>query len=92
MSIEHTAHSVTFTGSDVQVYGLITLKHGIALYLKTDGRMMPNRSYTPANMRAAVSRITGKSYARSRKGLEAAFVDVCTVLEDIRIARAEGAE
>lgn len=92
MAIEHTAHSVTFTGSDVQVYGLIVLKRAMALYLKTDGRIIANRSYTPANMRAAVSRITGKSYARSRKGLEAAHADVGSILEDIRIARAEGAE
>lgn len=46
----------------------------IGIYLKTG--MQVNRAYTPANMKRVVSEYTGKTYPRSRQGLEQAYADL----------------
>jgi hypothetical protein len=70
--------TVVITGEGIPTYAMMVVTKGIEFYLKY-GRLL-NRSYTPTNMRAYVSRYTGKSYARSRKGLEKAYVDLVEVL------------
>jgi len=66
------------TPAGIDRWYLLSLYHGIALYLKTG--MMARRGYTPTNMRAAATVQTGKQYARSRKGLIQAGRDVAPLL------------
>jgi hypothetical protein len=66
------------TPAGIDRWYLLSLYHGIALYLKTG--MMARRGYTPANMREAASNQTGKKYARSRKGLIQAGRDLAPLL------------
>lgn len=81
MPIEtHGNGGATITGNAINWFAARVLLSGLGLYLKTG--MQPNRSYTPARMRDAVSGYTGKRYARSRKGLEAAHADLATFLTD----------
>jgi len=62
---------VTFEGAaQVAAAQVIILAGALRLYLRTG--MKPNRAYTPTNMRAAASRITGVEYPRGRRGLELA--------------------
>ena len=63
----------TFVGnSGVQTYRAIVIKSGLKLYAKTG--MKPNRAYTPSNMMAVASEITGKKFkARDYAGAIAAL-------------------
>jgi hypothetical protein len=62
------------TPGQIEAFRLRVIMSAIKLYLKTG--MKANRAYTPANMRAVASQYTGKTYPRSRKGLEAALNDL----------------
>lgn len=62
------------TGDAIGGFRGVVILSAAKLYLSTG--MMANRSYTPANMRAAISQYTGKQYPRSRKGLEKAVADL----------------
>lgn len=53
---------------------LIAVKGGIKFYLKTG--MKINAAYTPKRMLEVARSFTGKKYANSRKGLEAAMADL----------------
>ena len=69
---------VTFEGAaQVGAAQVIILAGALRLYLRTG--MKPNRAYTPTNMRAAASRITGVEYPRGRKGLELASEHLDTI-------------
>lgn len=62
----------TFTGSAVNVYVALTLASALKLYAKTG--MKANRAYTPKNMIAKASQITGKKFkARDYLGAAAAL-------------------
>jgi hypothetical protein len=50
----------TFTGNAVNVFAAAAIKTALKLYAKTG--MQVNRAYTPRNMIAAASRITGKTF------------------------------
>lgn len=55
------------------------LCQAIETHLRFNGRMRLTRTATPARLRELATRITGKPYARSRKGLELALNDLrCT--------------
>jgi hypothetical protein len=57
--------AIVFSGAPaVSVYVAITLKHGLRLYAKTG--MKPNRAWTPTNMLAKASEITGKTFKRGQ--------------------------
>lgn len=65
----------TFTGEEVNVFAMITLKGALSLYAKTG--MKANRAYTPKNMRLTVEKWTGKKFrARDYAGMIAAL-DEC---------------
>lgn len=54
----------TFAGPDAtKLFAAVALRLAIDLYVKTG--MRANRAYTPTNMRAAATRITGKTYKRT---------------------------
>lgn len=62
---------------------LICVIQGIEIHLKTGGKMSLTRIATPANLRAIATEYTGKSYPRSKKGLEAALADLKKVKEEV---------
>lgn len=65
----------TFTGDEVSVFAMITLKGALSLYAKTG--MKANRAYTPKNMRLTAEKWTGKKFgARDYAGMIAAL-DEC---------------
>jgi hypothetical protein len=55
--------------------------HAMDAYLKSNGRMLLTRTATPAMMRDAAGRLTGKVYPRSRQGLIAAREDLAALIE-----------
>ena len=73
--------NVTYTGPDeVNAFVLIALKSGLKLWLKTG--MQPNRGWTRNAMIAKAASLTGKAYANSRKGAEAALADLEETIAD----------
>lgn len=50
----------TFTGEEVGVFAMITLKSALSLYAKTG--MKVNRAYTPTAMMRTASRMTGRKF------------------------------
>jgi len=83
MPIERTAGGgTTITGKAMNLWYAASIKSGIGLYLKTG--IKARRDYTPTNMRLAAGQITGKVYAKSRKGLETALADLTTLLDEVR--------
>lgn len=61
-----------FTGPQVQIVQAAVLKSAIKMYVNTG--MKVNTAYTPANMLATASKITGKAYKRGQ--LKAAWADL----------------
>ena len=72
--------TVLDTPDSIRAWQGISLKLGIRMYLRSG--MTLRRSYTPANMRASATVFTGKTYARSRKGLEQALADMTEIYPD----------
>jgi hypothetical protein len=71
MPIEtHSNGGATITGNAVNWFAVRVVLSAMTLYLRTG--MMVNRSYTPQAMRDFSTRHTGKSYPRSKKGLDTA--------------------
>lgn len=66
------------TPEQIDGFRLRVVYSAINLYLKTG--MKANRAYTPENMKRVVSEYTGKTYPRSRKGLESARDDLAQLL------------
>jgi hypothetical protein len=62
----------------IRCFNHMVVRSAIRIYLATG--MKANSSYTPANMRAYVTRQTGKSYPRSRRGLQQAYDDLNQLL------------
>lgn len=57
----------TFTGSAVNVFVALTVARALDLYRKTG--MKANRAYTPKNMMATATKVTGKKFkARDYEG------------------------
>lgn len=77
---------VTFTGEEVSVYAMITLKSALSLYAKTG--MKVNRAYTPTAMMRTASRMTGKTFkARDYAGAIAALEECIKRAKEARDAQ-----
>ena len=59
---------------DADLYRFITLIEGIELYLKTGMKL--TRFATPTLLRNVATQYTGKTYKKSRQGLELALHDL----------------
>jgi hypothetical protein len=70
-------------GSQVDFFRLITVIKAMEVHIKTGGKMMLTRVATPANLRNIASEFTGKSYPRSRKGMEKALADLLVIKESL---------
>ena len=66
------------TPEQIDTFRAKVILQAIKFYLSTG--MQVNRMYTPANMKRAASEYTGKTYPRSRKGLEQAYNDLLGIL------------
>lgn len=73
--------AITITGDSIELYRLIATRRALELYLRTGMKM--NRMATPKVLTGIISEYTGKTYARSRKGYEAAAKDVAAFLESL---------
>jgi hypothetical protein len=66
--------ATTFVGPDAtQLFACTVVASAMRLYLKTG--IKANRSYTPTNMLAKASSITGKTYKRNQLALAADDLD-----------------
>jgi hypothetical protein len=73
----------TFVGPDATLlFAAAALRSAINLYVKTG--LKANRAYTPSNMLAAASRITGKPYKRG--GLKRASADLDLWIDAMKAA------
>ena len=73
--------AITITGAAILgLRGVICIQ-GLETHLRTNGKMRITRMATPAVLRAIATEFTGKTYSRSRKGMEAALADML-VLRD----------
>jgi hypothetical protein len=69
---ENDMTGIVATGTGVNLFVAVSLKHGLSLYAKTG--MKPNRMWTPKAMMAKASEITGKKFkARDYQGAIAAL-------------------
>lgn len=73
--------ATVITGPQIPVFQLIVITSAMRLYIKTG--MRANRAYTPANMIAYASKITGKAYKRN--GLTEAYNDLRDGFPDVNI-------
>lgn len=80
MPITGDEYGTTITGNAINWYQCKVLVTSIRMYLRSG--MMLSRSATPANMRALATLYTGKTYTRSRKGLEMAMIDIQALLDN----------
>lgn len=75
----------SFVGKDaVSVFAATAVIGGMRMFLRCG--MLANRAYTPQAMRDFTARVTGKHYARSRKGLETAMADLTKWRDEMRDA------
>lgn len=79
MPIETSEGGISISGDAMELYRVLSLRSALSLYLKTG--MKVNRAYTPTNMRTAATQYTGATYARSRKGLQAAHDDLAAMIK-----------
>lgn len=70
---------ITVTGEHIEVYRVLSLKSAIDLYLKAG--VIVHRGVNPQRLREMATEYTGKSYKRSRRGLEAAGADLQAMLD-----------
>lgn len=74
------------TGKEnIELFRLVTIKSAMGLYLRSGMRV--NASYTPTNMNLVVSKITGKSYGSSKKGVQLAFNDLVAHIEQLKTSQ-----
>lgn len=71
------------TPSQIDAFRLSVVIRAIETHIRTNGQMMLTRMATPSNLRTIASEYTGKSYARSRKGLELALADLQAIKESL---------
>jgi len=78
--IHQTAGGTIAVGQDAtRLFGYVAIKLALKGYIN-HGIMM-NSAYTPTNMCAAISRVTGKNYKRGRAGQCEALADITELLE-----------
>lgn len=79
------AGGTMYAGPDAtKLFAAMSVRSGINLYLKTG--LKPSRAYTPTNMSAFVSNITGKTYKRGKGGLAQAAADLGLWIEAMKCA------
>lgn len=66
---------IIFTGDQVGVFAMITLKSALSLYAKTG--MKANRAYTPTAMMRTASRMTGRTFKTRDYAGAIAALDEC---------------
>jgi hypothetical protein len=74
--------NVLTTPEQINMLRLSMIIKAMEIHIKTDGRMKLTRTATPANLRVMASEYTGKTYPRSRNGLEMALNDLKTIWND----------
>ncbi len=78
---------------NVSFMRLVTVIEGMKMHLRTGGKLRLTRTATPARLRAIATEYTGKSYARSQKGMETALSDLYVIkekmMEEARLERAK---
>ncbi len=62
---------------------LATTITGMALHLRTGGKLKLTRMATPALLRQVATEFTGKSYPRSQNGMRAALTDLEALKEKL---------
>lgn len=75
--------SFTLVGAQVDYARLATVIMAMQMHLKSGGKMMLTRVATPSNLRAIATEFTGKSYPRSRKGMETALADLLAIKQSV---------
>jgi len=74
--------NVLTTPEQINMLRLSMIIKAMEIHISTDGRMKLTRTATPANLREMASEYTGKTYPRSRNGLEMALVDLKQIRKD----------
>lgn len=69
---------------------LVSAEMAMRMHIKSNGSMMLTRTATPATLRGIATEFTGKTYPRSRKGLEQAQKDCATIIDAVRVSRETG--
>lgn len=67
----------------IQLVRLSTVIRALETHIKFKGKFRLTRMATPTTMRQIASEFTGKTYARSMKGLETALADLAALKESI---------
>lgn len=67
---------IQLTKENFPCYQAILIKSGLDLYVKSEGRIIPNRAYTITRMIKMASQLTGKPYKRCMAGYKLAIVDL----------------
>lgn len=67
------------TGNAVIGFQARAIILAIETHLKFNGQLRLARNATPSNLRTLASGFTGRTYARSRKGMESALADLKTL-------------
>jgi hypothetical protein len=75
--------SFTLVGAQVEYARLATVIMAMQMHLKSGGKMMLTRVATPSNLRNIATEFTGKSYPRSRKGMETALADLLAIKQSV---------
>jgi hypothetical protein len=70
-------------GAQIDYMRLFVCIQAIKTHISSNGKMMLTRVATPSNLRNIASEFTGKSYPRSRKGLETALADLLAIKENV---------
>lgn len=78
MPVERFDGGLTITGPAITGYRAAVLRNGIVLYLETG--LKPTRGVGVTQMVTMAKEYTGKTYPRSRRGLEAAGRDLAALL------------
>jgi len=73
----------TLVGAQIDYMRLFVCIKAIEIHIKTGGKMMLTRVATPSNLRNIASEFTGKSYPRSRKGLETALAELLVIKQSV---------
>jgi hypothetical protein len=63
--IERTNQGQVFSGSDVNIFGMLALASAIRMYVNTGGRIKASRNHSVKNMLAATKVYTGITFKRT---------------------------
>ena len=76
-SIHISPSAITYSGPDaVNLYAVSALRSGLSLWLRTNGKLKPHRSWTLHDALRVASKFTGQTYRASRPDAERAIADL----------------